>query len=185
MRALSEYKRAGVIRAIGASNFGTDLILQANEVDTIDVLQSEFNVFNNTNAKQLFEHCKKSQTGFMAYGPLAKGILSGRVTKDRKYDASDFRAQVSFVQKQAESLFSLQHKFLNLAKVHGLEPQVLATAYVLSRAETSVTIAGMKSIAQVDSLLPAADVTLSPQIVAELNAMSEEATPLYLEAYNE
>lgn len=185
MKTLSDYKRAGVIRAIGASNFDTDLISKANKVDRIEVLQSEFNAFNNTNAKALFEYCKRTQTGFMAYGPLAKGILSGRVTKDRKYDTSDFRGQVSFVRKQAENLSSLQQRFLDLAKTCGFEPQVLATAYVLSRAEASVAIPGMKSVAQINSILPAVDAVIPQNILLELDNISEAATPLYIEAYNE
>lgn len=185
MKTLSEYRHAGVIRAIGASNFGIELLAKANAVDRIEVIQSEFNAFNNTNAKQLFEHCRTTGTGFMAYGTLAKGILSGRVTKSRVYDPSDFRGKVAFVQKQAENLAALQQDFLGIAKEQGLAPEVLATAYVLNYVETSVALVGMKSEAQVDSLFPAAEVNLPASVVARLDAMCAVATPLYLSTYGE
>lgn len=185
MKVLSDSKRSGVIKAIGASNFGIDLVNQASQVDRIEVLQSEWNAFNNTNAKQLEEFCRLQAIGFMAYGTLAKGILSGRVNPERKYDKSDFRGKVTFVQKQATKLARQQQEFLAIASKLEVDPAALATAYVLQADFVSTALVGAKNQTQIDSLLAAAHLDLPAEYVAKLDALCTESTPIYLSAYEE
>ncbi len=184
METLRKYKEEGVIRSIGASNFGTDLVERASQIAPIETLQSEFNALNNTNAEQLLPLCKNREIGFMAYGTFAKGILTGRVTPNRKYDASDFRSKVKFVEVQAAAMENEAQRFGAIAKELNVSSAALAIAYVLSFSEVSTALCGAKSIEQIDSLLHGSELILPIEVKRELDAMAARSTPLYLEAYD-
>jgi myo-inositol catabolism protein IolS len=183
METLLQYKKDGVIRAIGASNFGRELVERASLIAPIETLQSEFNALNNTNAEQLFPLCRSREIGFMTYGTFAKGILTGRVTPNRKYDASDFRGKVKFVESQAAALANEASRFGTIAKELNISPASLAIAYVLSFSEVSTALCGAKSIEQIDTLLNGSELILPTEVKHELDARVAKATPLYLDAY--
>ncbi len=183
METLKKYKDAGVIRAIGASNFGVDLIERACQIAPIETLQSEFNVFNNTNAKQLLEICTQRKIGFMAYGSLAKGLLTGKVLPNRKYDLSDVRSKFAFVEKQALALANEAKRFLEIAQELNCSPAELAVTYVLSFPHVSTALCGSKTPEQISSLLHGAKLILPANVKSELDSMADLCTPIYLNAY--
>ena len=92
MEVLSKAKTDGKIKFIGLCNTNLDDLEKASEIDTIDVLQSSLNFFEREVEEDLFPEIKKQGLGFMSYGTLDKGILTGRVTKDRKFDEFDARS---------------------------------------------------------------------------------------------
>lgn len=180
MEALLKAKEEGLIRAIGACNFAPQLLEEARAVGPVDVLQNEFNALNRHNADNLFPSVRAHGLGFMSYGTLAKGILSGKVGADTSFHATDVRSRFGFVKQQAVQLEAEVKEFIEIAASLEVSGAVLAAAWVLSHPEVSTALCGTRSPEQFDDLAKAADLQLSVEVKARIDAMSLRATPVYL-----
>jgi myo-inositol catabolism protein IolS len=92
LEVLKEAQEKGKIRFIGLCNTNVEELKKAQEICEISMVQNEFNLFKNDIQHDLFPYLLEHDIGFMSWGTLDKGILSGTVTLDRKYDASDARS---------------------------------------------------------------------------------------------
>lgn len=90
LEVLRKYQEKSVISQIGLCNTNLEDLTKAQEIVSISCLQSELNVLNTKAFDYLKDEWKKYFS--MGWGTLDKGILSGRVTEKRKYDASDARS---------------------------------------------------------------------------------------------
>lgn len=159
MEVLSKAKHQGKIKHIGLCNTNLDELNKAFEIDRVEVVQSEFNLFTNKFvSEQLFPYLKEKNISFMSWGTLDKGIITGRVDQNRKtYDKSDCRSWAPWWKSadNSDKFEAMKKLWPLLDKNHhtGLE---LALAYNLSYPELSVAICGAKSSAQLQSLLKAA-----------------------------
>lgn len=102
MEVLSKYQDIGAIAHLGLCNTTLEDLSKAREVGEIIALQSELNVLNTKAFEQLGEEWKKYFT--MGWGTLDKGILSGRVTTQRTFDASDARSWAPWWNKKEVAL---------------------------------------------------------------------------------
>ncbi|MCH8148661.1 MAG: aldo/keto reductase [Planctomycetes bacterium] len=91
MEALVTLWDQGKIRAIGLSNFGCERLAAAREFGPIHCLQPPFSMLNRRAADDLLPYCKEHQIGVICYGPLAKGLLTGKFHRDAKFN--DLRSQ--------------------------------------------------------------------------------------------
>lgn len=158
MEVLSKAKHEGKIKHIGLCNTNLEELNLAFEVDRVEVVQSEFNLFTNKFVSQeLFPFLKEKQISFMSWGTLDKGIITGRVDEKRKdFDKSDCRSWALWWKNADNSeKFTAMNKIWSvLDKNHhnGLE---LALAHNLSYPELSVAICGAKNPQQLETLLKA------------------------------
>ncbi len=156
MEVLSKAKHEGKIKHIGLCNTYVEDLNRAFEVDRIEVVQSEFNLFTNKFVREeLFPYLNEKQISFMSWGTLDKGIISGRVDEKRKnYDKSDCRSWAPWWKDMDNSkkFEAMKNLWPLLDKNHhsGVE---LALAYNLSFPELSVALCGAKSPEQLQSLL--------------------------------
>jgi aryl-alcohol dehydrogenase-like predicted oxidoreductase len=160
MEVLARAKDQKKIRAIGLSNTHPDDLAKALEVAPIDAIQGAFNLFENYARDTLFPLLDERGIGFMSYGTLDKGILTGRVTAEREasggFDPHDLRAHAEWWLQADRSLKyrvmkELQPK-MQRADVSGLS---LALGYVLSFSQVSTALCGMRSTQQVESAVAA------------------------------
>jgi myo-inositol catabolism protein IolS len=177
MEVLSKAKHEGKIHHIGLCNTNLDELNKAFEVDRVEVVQSEFNLFTNKFVSQdLFPFLKEKQISFMSWGTLDKGIITGRVDETRKtFDKSDCRSWAPWWKNadNSEKFKSMKQIWQVLDKNHhnGIE---LALAHNLSFPELSVAICGAKNVEQLNSLLKA---TLNMPKGDVLNECLEIAKP--------
>lgn len=90
LEVIIKAQKAGKVKEIGLCNTNLDDLTKAQELCEISVIQSELNLFNQEPFARLNNNWKKSLS--MSWGTFDKGILSGRVTRDRKYSADDCRS---------------------------------------------------------------------------------------------
>jgi aryl-alcohol dehydrogenase-like predicted oxidoreductase len=90
--AMIELVEQGLVRHIGVSNFEQDLIERCEAVRHVDSLQPEFSMLRLEN-RDLVAWCGEHGVGTITYGPLAYGVLSGRITADSTFDPGDHRAE--------------------------------------------------------------------------------------------
>jgi aryl-alcohol dehydrogenase-like predicted oxidoreductase len=80
--AMADLQRAGKIRAIGVSNFSPAQIEAFRTVAPVRSAQSPYNLFELAVEEAVLAYCRDSNIVTLAYGPLCRGLLSGRMTAD-------------------------------------------------------------------------------------------------------
>jgi aryl-alcohol dehydrogenase-like predicted oxidoreductase len=83
--------RQGKIRAIGVSNFSIDQMDQFRRVAPLHVLQPPYNLFERAAETDLLPYCQKHGIATFGYGALCRGLLSGRMRRDTKFEGDDLR----------------------------------------------------------------------------------------------
>jgi aryl-alcohol dehydrogenase-like predicted oxidoreductase len=156
LEVLSKAKHQGKIKHIGLCNTNNSELVKAFEIDQIEVVQSQFNFFENSPKDDLFPTLNKHKIDFMSWGTLDKGVLSGRVNATRSYDKNDCRSWAPWWKGQDRSAkFNAINKITPILKERGFSLVSLALAYNLSFKEVSTAICGARNIEQLESLLSA------------------------------
>src|SRR6266851_3864579 len=83
--------RQGKIRAIGVSNFSVGQMEQFRRVAPLHVLQPPYNLFERGIEADILPYCRKNKIAIFGYGALCRGLLSGRMRPDTRFDGDDLR----------------------------------------------------------------------------------------------
>jgi aryl-alcohol dehydrogenase-like predicted oxidoreductase len=81
----------GKIRAIGVSNFSVSQMKQFRRVAPLHVLQPPYNLFERGIEADILPYCRKNKISTFGYGALCRGLLSGRIRQDTKFEGDDLR----------------------------------------------------------------------------------------------
>ncbi len=178
MQVLSEAKKAGKIRGIGLCNTFPEEIRKAFEVDVVDVVQNEFNLFADAPVMELFPILHEQKIGFMGYGTFDKGILTGRVTTDREktnqYDKEDLRSWAPWWKEtNLKDKLSAMEEIAKLLDETGFTKQELALGFSLSHPEVSTALCGVKSLEQLQSAVTALTHLPPPQVLERARAIAD------------
>jgi aryl-alcohol dehydrogenase-like predicted oxidoreductase len=89
--AMQTLLRQGKIRAIGVSNFSVSQMEQFRRVAPLHVLQPPYNLFERAIDADVLPYCRKNKIATFGYGALCRGLLSGRMRADSKFEGDDLR----------------------------------------------------------------------------------------------
>ena len=187
LEALAQLVKAGKVRHVGLSNetpYGVHEFVRLAEqhgLPRVATTQNPYCLLNRTYENGLDETCHRLQVSLLAYSPLAFGLLTG------KYDASGITgpqapqgARISgyeSVRKQRwgrpEALVAAR-RYNALAKENGMTPSQMALAFCYTKWQVTSTIIGVTSLAQLDADLDAWGTTLSPELLAAIDAIRWE-----------
>ena len=162
IEVLSKAKAQGKIKSIGLCNTYREDFLNASEVETIDVIQAELNVFERESLVDLIPLSVEKDLSFMSWGTLDKGILTGRVNKTRSFDKSDCRSWAPWwkaMKKDSkyEKMSQLEVYLKDIEK----SSLSMALSFNLSFDSVDNVLCGGRSIEQWDGLLSALENPLS------------------------
>ena len=169
--ALARAKEQGKIGAIGLSEMSAATIERAHAAHPIAAVQSEYSpVVRNPEVKVL-ETCRRLGIGFVAFSPVARGLLAGAI-RAADYAPGDIRAAMArFVEPNLSHNLKAVRQFDALATELGCTPAQLALAWVLGQGEHVVPIPGTRSIPHLEEDLGAAALTLDAASLARINAI--------------
>lgn len=91
--AMARLLEAGKIRAIGVSNFSPDELEAFREVAPLHACQPPYNLFEREIERDVLPYCRSQGVAVLAYGALCRGLLSGRMHRDREFPGDDLRNQ--------------------------------------------------------------------------------------------
>lgn len=184
LEAMAELVKAGKVRAIGLSNetpYGVHEFVRLAEqhgLPRVATVQNPYCLINRSYENGLDETCHRLGVSLLAYSPLGFGLLTG------KYDATGLvgdhgrMAIFESMRKQRwgrpEALATAK-RYNALAREHGLTPSQLALAFCYRNWRVASTIIGVTSVAQLDECLDAWGVTLSPELLAAIDAIRRES----------
>jgi aryl-alcohol dehydrogenase-like predicted oxidoreductase len=173
IEALSELQRAGLIRSYGLSNFSAaqlEAACVAAGSGGVVSLQSEYNLIERSPERELLPACLRRGVGFLAYSPLAKGVLAGG---SRLRSAGVERASAGSHYDDRLTRLALrpllQGALVEIAQARNVSTAQLSLAWLLAQPGVSAVVVGASNVAQVQELARAATLRLSQRDVDQLS----------------
>jgi aryl-alcohol dehydrogenase-like predicted oxidoreductase len=151
MGAMLDLKQDGLIRAIGVSNYGLADLEAAQAVAPLDGFQPGYHVFRRDIERAELPWCAFHGVGVVAYGPLAHGLLTGKMSAGQTFAEGDWRAASElFTDPAFPERLAAVRELEEVARAAGRPGGVaeLAVAWVLRRPEVTAAIVGARDAAQ-------------------------------------
>ena len=170
---LAALQQEGKVRWIGLSNATVEEMQRLQPIAHITSLQPPYSLVRRDIASAQLPWCKKENVGVIVYSPMASGLLTGTMTRERiaSLPKNDWRNRNDQFQepKLSENLKAVERLRVVGAR-HGRSPGETAIAWTLNHAAVTGAIVGARNAKQVDGIIGAMDFRLSPQEVAEVEA---------------
>lgn len=172
--AMARLVEQGKVRHLGLSEAAPATIRRAAAVHPIAALQTEYSLWSRDPEDQILPTCREPGIGFVAYSPLGRGFLTGRIRRFEDLAPDDYRRySPRFQGENFERNLDLVRRVEQIAAEKECTPAQLALAWLLARGEDIVPIAGTKRRTHLDENLLALEVALTPHDLARI----EEAAP--------
>ena len=165
--AIAQLVKAGYVRHIGLSEVGVDTIRRAHAVHPIVDLQIEYSLMSRTPEEKILPVLRELGIGVTAYGVLSRGLIAGSVPASAK----DYRGHLPrFSAENMQKNDRLLEALRTIASHKNVTATQLAIAWVLAKGENILPIPGCRTRAQLHTALAAADIELSVEDLADLEA---------------
>jgi aryl-alcohol dehydrogenase-like predicted oxidoreductase len=159
--AMSRLVESGKVRYIGLSEAAPDTMRRACIIHPVAALQTEYSLWTRDVEQEILATTRQLGIGFVAYSPLGRGFLTGRIRSLEDLDGSDWRRfNPRFSKDNLEQNLKIIQELERIAQRKGCTLAQLALAWLLSRGEDIAPIAGTKKRAYLDENLGALNVTL-------------------------
>jgi aryl-alcohol dehydrogenase-like predicted oxidoreductase len=169
--AMAKLVEAGKVRYLGVSEAAPDTIRRAQSVHPIAALQTEYSLWSRDPEGELLETVRELGIGFVAYSPLGRGFLTGRITSVEDLADNDWRRSMPrFEEENFRRNMELVERIKALAAQKGCTPAQLALAWVLAQGNDIVPIPGTKRRRYLEENVGAVDVHLTRKDLAEIDA---------------
>jgi aryl-alcohol dehydrogenase-like predicted oxidoreductase len=169
--AMAELVTAGKVRHLGLSEVSADTLRKAHAVHPITALQSEYSLFNRDLEKSVLPVAVELGVGVVPFSPVGRGMLTGELDLLRNLPDGDLRHGLP--QFQGENLgrnIALAERVTGLATSLQVTPVQVALAWLLAQGEHIAPIPGTKRVKYLEENAAAADVTLTPEQLAEIES---------------
>jgi len=170
---MAKLKEEGKVRNIGVSNFDVRQMKRALAIAPIASLQPRYSLIHREVEGEVLPFAERQNIGVIAYSPMASGLLTGAMTKERvkQLPPDDWRQSNPDFQ---EPLLSRNLRLVRLLRAigdhHGRSPGEVAVAWVLHHPAVTAAIVGARRPGQIKGIVGAGGFWLSPSEVAEINA---------------
>lgn len=170
--AMSDLVREGKVRYIGISEASVSTIKKAHAVHPLTALQTEYSLWTRNVEKEILPTIKELGIGLVAYSPLGRGFLTGRLDKSILTQEGDFRKSLPRLQgENYNSNQQLVEKLEALAKEYGVKAGQLALAWVLAKDENIVPIPGTKRMSYLMENIHSTEIGLSSQEMEKIESL--------------
>jgi aryl-alcohol dehydrogenase-like predicted oxidoreductase len=162
---------AGKVRHFGLSEASAPSIRKAHAVQPVAAIQDHYSLWMREPEQTKFALCEELGIGLVAWGPLGQGFLTGKITKDMKFDdPSDLRKDFPrFTPEALAANFKVIDFLKDLAARKGITPAQIALARLLAQKPWIVPIPGCTSLEHLDDNLPAPDIKLTEQDLRQID----------------
>jgi len=171
--AMAELVKEGKVRFIGLSEASAGTLRKAAAVHPIAAVQSEYSLWSRDPEDEVLPVCRDLGIGFVAYSPIGRGFLTGQIKRFEDLAEDDYRRMSPRFQDDnfAKNL-ELVERIKQMAAAKGATASQLALAWVLARGNDIVPIPGTKRRKYLEENLAAVNVELTPQDLAQLDAIA-------------
>jgi aryl-alcohol dehydrogenase-like predicted oxidoreductase len=169
---LKDLIREGKIRHYGLSEAGAATIRRAHAVHPVAAVQNQYSIWTREPEAQVIPVCEELGIGFVPWGPLGTGFLTGTIDTGTKFDsATDLRANFPrFTQAAIKANMPVVEVLRTFAAKRNATPVQVALAWLLAQKSWIVPIPGMDKVAYIDDNLKAIDLDLTAADIDDINA---------------
>ena len=176
MRAMTDLKAQGKIRAIGVSNFSRSQIEDAATYGRIDSLQPPYSLFWRKVEDDAMPYCRQNNITLLAYSSMAQGLLTGKFGSDHRFAKGDHRFKNKLFQPENYARVQKALERLRpIAAANHITLGQLALAWVISQPGTCA-IAGARNPEQAVQNAAAGNVRLSEEHLAAIDDIGKMVT---------
>jgi aryl-alcohol dehydrogenase-like predicted oxidoreductase len=171
-RELSRLKEEGKVRNIGVSNFNAAQMNRAQKIAPISSLQPPYSMLHRDVESEILPYAKANNIGVIVYSPMASGLLTGTMTRERvaAFADDDWRKRESiFTEPQLSSNLALADQLKNIGHHHGRTAGEVAIAWTLRNPAVSAAIVGVRNRHQVSGVIGALEFRLTNAEFEEIN----------------
>jgi aryl-alcohol dehydrogenase-like predicted oxidoreductase len=169
---LKDLIQEGKIRHYGLSEAGAATIRRAHAVHPVAAVQNQYSIWTREPEAEVIPVCEELGIGFVPWGPLGTGFLTGAIDTSTKFDsATDLRANFPrFTQEAIKANMPVVEVLRSFAAERNATPVQVALAWLLAQKPWIVPIPGMDKIAYIDDNIKAIDLELTPADIENINA---------------
>lgn len=165
--AVKDLILAGKVKYFGMSEAGLDTIRRAHEVQPVAALQNEYSLW--TQRPQVLDGLEALGIGLVAFSPLGRGFLTGKINEATVFEEGDMRAGLPrFAPEARKANQALVDLLARIGVRKNATPAQIALAWLLAKRPWIVPIPGTTKLSRLEENLGAAELVLSPQDLIEL-----------------
>src|SRR6201988_4725780 len=168
--AVKDLIQEGKVKHFGLSEAGVQTIRRAHAVQPLTALQSEYSLWWRKPEQEVMPTLEELGIGLVAYSPLGKGFLTGKIDEKAKFDSSDFRSTLPrFTPEALKANQALVDLLSRIAKRRIATPAQIALAWLLAQKPWIVPIPGTTKLQRLEENIGAVDVQLTPDDLREMD----------------
>ena len=178
-QTLAALKAEGKVRWIGVSNFSAAQIQRAEKITPVTSLQPPYSIIRRKIEAETLPYCQKQGIGVIAYAPMASGLLTGAMTRERAaaLPPDDFRTRnPEFREPQLSKNLELVERLRQVGARHGRTPGEVAIAWALRHPAITAAIVGARNAKQAEGVMRAGELKLTAEEIAEIEGAAAAAT---------
>ena len=174
---LSRLVERGLVRSIGLSEVSAATLRKAHAVHPLAAVQTEYSLWTRNPEIAVLQACRELGISFVAFSPVARGFLSGKLRDVAALDAKDIRhGMPRFEPANYAGNLKLLPAYEALAAEAGCTPAQLALAWLLHKDSNVIPLFGTTSLEHLAENVAAADVKLSPETMAKVERVINQRT---------
>jgi aryl-alcohol dehydrogenase-like predicted oxidoreductase len=175
-RTMQELYKEGLIRAIGVSNYSPEQMERFMSVAELHTIQPPYNLFERQSESDVLPFAREHNLGVFAYGPLCRGLLTGRMQQDTKFTGDDLRKSDPKFQppRYSQYLNAVQQLDALAQKKYGKRVMDLAVRWVLDQPGISAALWGARRPAQLEAVTNTLDWKLDGDALAAIDRILQE-----------
>jgi aryl-alcohol dehydrogenase-like predicted oxidoreductase len=175
IRALNRLKDQGKIRYFGVSNYSSGQLHEARKHGPVVSNQIKYNLLERGIEKDELPYCRKHRVGVICYSPMAMGLLTGKVTEERVFPASDIRSTSPlFSTASRRKVLQALESINTIAADHRTGFAQLSIAWVKEQPGITTALVGARTADQVKENVRAAGIKLSAEEVGQIRKVFED-----------
>ena len=168
---MSALQKEGKVRWVGVSNFSAEQMTRAAKIAPVTSNQPPYSIIRRKIEEEVLPHCLKDGIGVISYAPMASGLLTGAMTRERAaaLPADDFRSRnPEFKEPKLSKNIELVERLRAAGARHGRAPGEVAIAWVLRNPAITGAIVGARNAKQAEGVMRAGEFQLTAGEVAEI-----------------
>jgi aryl-alcohol dehydrogenase-like predicted oxidoreductase len=184
LRALDDLVHQGKVLYLGASNFAAWQVMKALGISarsglaSFAVLQPMYNLVKRQAEVELLPMAETEELGVIPYSPLGGGLLTGKYAAQARPEVGRMLVNKAYqVRYGQEWMQETAARFSAFARERGYDPAGLGVAWVAGHPAVTAPIIGARSLQQLEGSLKAVDIAMTPELRAEISALSIDPPP--------
>ncbi len=176
-RTLAALQKEGKVRWIGVSNFDVAQLQRAEKIAPVTSLQPPYSLIRRRIENEILPHCERLGIGVIVYSPMASGLLTGAMTRERAAELPEDdwrRTSPEFREPKLSQNLELVERLKKVAARYGRTPGEIAIAWTLRLPAVTGAIVGARNAKQAEGVMRAGELKLTPRDVAEVEGIAAE-----------